>query len=177
MRYRSVLSVLVKASEMHIPPWYWFRSRRMPWASSSRSCVQVLGVVVGLADPGVAVGYWNHRNSVQKTGVFERGDEPTPVAMWLGVQQLCATLSGDQQVCQEVVERRYIRQRCPAVRMVNVRAPVPFVPCRYRPVPAVEVEAELILPQVLAGQIQGRLDGPTGDRFGFVLSEFLLPVT
>ena len=24
MRYRRVLSVLVKASEMHIPPWYWF---------------------------------------------------------------------------------------------------------------------------------------------------------
>ena len=32
--------------------------------------LQVLGVVVGLADPSVAVGYRNHGNSVHKTGVF-----------------------------------------------------------------------------------------------------------
>ena len=25
MRWRGVLSVVVKTPEMHIPPWYWFR--------------------------------------------------------------------------------------------------------------------------------------------------------
>ena len=45
--------------------------------------LQVLGVVVGLADPGVAVGYWSH--GVQKTGVFERGPNPPPAIL----QRVC----------------------------------------------------------------------------------------
>ena len=47
------------------------RSSRMPWwASQAQLRVQVLGIVVGLADPGVAVGDWEHRQGIPPVGAY-----------------------------------------------------------------------------------------------------------
>ena len=67
--------------------------------------VEVLAVIVSLADAGLAVCDCNHRHPVQKTGVFERGITSPLGQLAEGVQQLCAIIVGAQQVRQEVVEQ------------------------------------------------------------------------
>ena len=72
--------------------------------------VEVFAVIVSLADAGLAVCDCNHRHPVQKTGVFELEVQHPPVAMWLGVQQLCARIMPVQQVCQPFVGQAGNRQ-------------------------------------------------------------------
>ena len=65
--------------------------------------LQVPAFVVSLADPGVAVGDWDHSHLVQQTGVFERLPIPPPGPIATDVQQLCGITVGAQQGRQAFV--------------------------------------------------------------------------
>ena len=57
MRCRGVLSVIVNLPEMHIPPWYWFSSRRVDLKQCVRIGIRDAGIqdfLDGIVDDGVA---------------------------------------------------------------------------------------------------------------------------